>query len=263
MKIAVCMKYGIDVDEIRVDPDTLELHIENAPRKFGAYDYNALTEAARLGEEESNEVHILVFGPEAARDGLKEAMAMGADRATILVDPMEGAADTMMAVEAVARMIEKLGGFDLLLCGEASIDGASYQFVPRLAERLGVPHLAYANRLAFEDGYISISRNIGNRSETLRAPLPAVVSVTDEINTPSKPTLMQVLKAREKVIETWTLDTIGLTVDELQEASSAKLLESRGIELKRKRIIWKDISPEEGVAKLLDLFESEGLVSND
>jgi len=263
MNIVVCLKYGIDVDEIKIDPETLEMHTENAPRKFGAYDYNALVEAARLGEADDRRVHIIVFGPESARDGLKEAMAMGADKATLVIDPLDGVGGTMVSVEVVARTVEKLGGFDLILCGEASIDGASYQFAPRLAERLQVPHLVYANRLRVEGGFASVDRNIADRSETLRAPLPAVVSVTEEINAPTKPTLMQVLKAREKVIEVWSVDDIGLLPEELMALSGGKLLKAYGIQQQRKMEIWEGLSPEEGAAKMIELFESKGLMKDE
>jgi len=264
MKIAVCLKYGLDVDEIKIDQETGALRLANVPRKFGDYDYNALTEAARLGREEGNQVTILVFGPAAARQGLKEAMAMGADQAIVLEDPLEGAGGTQVSVEVIARAVEKLGGMDLILCGEASIDGASYQFVPRLAERLRFAHVSSACALRIEGDSISVDRNLTDRSETLRASLPAVVSVNDEINKPTKPTLMQVLKAKDKPIEVWSLDAdLGVGVEELQANLPSKRTSLRGIQVERKQQMLKGLEPKAAAEQLMALLEQEGALRHD
>ncbi len=263
MKIAVCLKYGLDVNEIKVDAETLTLRMGNVPRKFGDYDYNALVEAARLGEAQGNEVDILVFGPESAKDGLKEAMAMGADKAIVIVDPLDGEADTMMSVEAIARVVEKLGGFDLIICGEASIDGASYQFVPRLAERLKMPHMAFVNRLEVDDEFVLVDRNVANRSESLKAVLPAVISVTEEINNPAKPTLIQVLKAKDKPVEVWSVEAdLGVSLEELQASSGAQRIGMQGIKVERKQIVLKGMSPQEAAEQLIALLEEEEVLNH-
>jgi electron transfer flavoprotein beta subunit len=264
MKIAVCLKYGLDVDEIKVDQETGELRLTNVPRKFGDYDYNALTEAARLGQEEGNQVTILVFGVEAARQGLKEAMAMGADQAIVIADPLEGAGGTQVSVEVIARAVEKLGGMDLILCGEASIDGASYQFVPRLAERLRIPHVSAASGLRMEADSALIDRNLVDRSETLKVRLPVVLSVNDEINTPTKPTLMQVLKAKDKPVEVWSLEAdLGTGVEELQADAPARLASMHGIQVERRQEVLKGLEPKAAAEQLLALLAQEGVLSHD
>lgn len=259
MRIAVCLKFGLDVDEIKVDADTGEVRLANVPRKFGEYDYNALTEAACIAEMGEHEVVILVFGPSSAGAGLREAMAMGADRAVVIEDPTGGFSPTATSVEIISRAITKLGGFDLILCGEASIDGASYQFVPRLAERLQIPHIAYACKLSIENDKVSVERNLSDRTETLETILPVVVSVTDEINQPAKPTLMQVLKAKEKPVDVWTLDEdLGVTLDDLSQGAPSEQLKMRGIQVQRKGVMFKELSAQDAAKELFNILQEEG-----
>lgn len=264
MKIAVCLKYGLDVDEVQADPDTMQLRLDNVPRKFGNYDYNALTEAARLGDGLDAVVHILVFGPESAKEGLNEAMAMGADEATIVADPSGGFAPTPLAVEVIATACEKLGGFDLFLCGEASIDGASYQFAPRLAQRLGIPYLTYANRIKVKDGEVIIDRNVANRSEHYKGKLPMVISASAEINEPAKPTLMQVLKAKDKPINLWSLsENLDLQWQALVQSTPLELQNKAGVRVKRKEVVIEGEEPVTAAAKLIDRLENEGMLSDE
>jgi electron transfer flavoprotein beta subunit len=205
-------------------------------------------------------LQILAFGPPETKDGLKEAMAMGADSAIVLEDPSSGELDAQAAVEAVATAVDKLGGFDLILCGEASVDDSTYQFVPRLAERLGLPAIAYANRLTIEDGYVTADRNLEDRAETLKAPLPCVISVTEEINTPTKPTLMQVLQAKDKEITLWNItEDLGLSEQQLGAASGITAVSTLGFEVPRRQTVIKDMSAAEAVDDLLGLLEEEGV----
>lgn len=139
MRIIVCLKQVPDLQQIRIKRDTCEPVLEGVPLLFGDMDKNALEEAVRIVEKEGGKVTALALGSPKLRDTIKEALAMGADEAVLLIDPAFQGSDTMTTAKILARAIEKIGPYDLILCGEGSTDNYSGQVPSRLAEILGLP----------------------------------------------------------------------------------------------------------------------------
>ena len=152
MKILALVKYSLDVAEIKVNAATHALRMTGVPRRFGSLDKGAVEVAVRLKEASDAVVEILCFGPSDARGAAKDLLAMGADEATVVEDPYDGAADAAVAVRVLEAAIRKRGPFDLLICGFASDDGYSHQTGARLAERLALPFVSYACEIRLEDG---------------------------------------------------------------------------------------------------------------
>ncbi|UCG44900.1 MAG: electron transfer flavoprotein subunit beta, partial [Candidatus Bathyarchaeota archaeon] len=134
-RMVVCLKQAIDVAELRVDLTTQRPNISDAPRKISDFDKNALEAAVKLKETLGGEVIVVSVGILDAKLVLREALAMGADRAYLMSDPSFEHSDTLATSRILAIGIAKLGDYDLILCGEASIDSYSGQIGPRLAER--------------------------------------------------------------------------------------------------------------------------------
>lgn len=240
MKIATCVKYSLDVSEVRVDASSKQLRLAGVPRKLGNIDKNILEAAATLKERYGGSVHVITFGPLEAKDALKEALAMAADDATLVLDPFDGELDPGATVEVLAAALEKLGGFRLIVCGEASDDGFTYQVGPRLAEKLGWPQVSYVRSVAIEDGFVVAERDLGDSVERVKVPLPALLTVTQETNTPRRPTLMDLLKVRKKPIMEWQLEEdLGLSAQGLRDASALQLLDTEGIVVERKQVLLK------------------------
>ncbi|RLI29329.1 MAG: electron transfer flavoprotein subunit beta [Candidatus Hecatellales archaeon] len=256
MKIVVCAKYALDPGEIRIDPSGKPM-LDRVPRKISDIDKNAMEAAINLKEKHGGTIQVVAFGPESARDGLKELLAMGADEAYLVVDPSDGRLDTMATAEALAAAIQKLGGFDLILCGEATIDGYAGQVGPRLAEKLGVPQVTYARSLTVEDGSLIAERDLEDAYEKVKVPLPALVSVTREINTPRIPTLMAILKASKKPFTLWKLEDVGLSREQLEQLSGIELVDMQGFAVERKRVVIKDKPVEEAVEELVSYLFKE------
>lgn len=131
-RIVVCFKYSLDVDEIHVDPNTNTLILGQVPRKISNFDKNALEAAIKLKEEHGGEVIALTACSEDPSKGVKEALAMGVDIAYIVSDPSFEDSDPFTTSLVLAEAIKKIGSFDLILCGEAAIDG--------FAGQPGMPH---------------------------------------------------------------------------------------------------------------------------
>ncbi|MDO8140083.1 MAG: hypothetical protein Q6358_01170, partial [Candidatus Brocadiales bacterium] len=168
------------------------------------------------------------------KEAAKEALAMGADEAFIY----SADTDSLGTATILAGIIQKMK-YDLILCGEASIDEFSFQTGPRLAEALGIPVLTYARKMELKDTEIIVERNLENRYEVAKARLPALVTVTKEINEPRIPTLLQILGASKKRITEISLE---------KPEAGVETLSITAIEMKRKEIILKDI---EDLAKII------------
>lgn len=254
MNILVCVKYALDVTELRIDPSSKTPTLQGAPRKVSDIDKNAVEEAVVLKEKHGGKVVILTFGPKEATGGLKEALAIGADEAYLVEDPSNGLLDTRATSIVLAAGIKKLGNFDLILCGEATVDGFSSQVGPRLAEKLGIPLLSYARKVVVNGDEVTVERDLEDRYEVLKTKLPALISVTREINTPRIPPLMAILKASKKKSEIWKVEDLGLSSDELSKSSSVQISEIQVLESKRKGVIIKDKPPAEAAEELVNLL---------
>jgi len=164
----------------------------------------AVEEAVRLAEAHGGETAVLTLGPDAAADQLRDALAIGVDRA-ILLETDGSDWDPGATASAIADAIRSLeaadGPFDLILFGNESADSGGYQVGIRVAVALGRPVVTGAKALEVGDGRVTARRQAAGGWEVLEAPLPAVVSVREGINLPRYPSVPGRLRARKKEIE--------------------------------------------------------------
>lgn len=224
MDIIVCLKQIFDLGQIMVDTATKHPITEGIARKISDFDKNALEEAVRVKEKHGGTVLALIGG---AKEAAKEALAMGADEAVIY----NADTDSLGTATIMAEIIHKMK-YDLILCGEASIDEFSFQIGPRLAQALGIPVLTYTREMELKDNEVVVERNLENRYEVAKARLPALVTVTKEINEPRIPTLLQILGASKKQITEISIEKPEAGIETLRVTA---------IEMKRKEVILKDI----------------------
>jgi len=263
VKIIVLAKYSMDVAEIRVDPSTHALRMTGVPQRFGDLDKGAVEAAVRLKEVAASDVvvEVLCFGPPAARGAVRDLLAMGADEATVIEDPYEGAGDGAVAARVLEAALRKLGPFDLVLCGFASDDGYSHQTGPRLAERLGLPLVSYASEITLASGTLVADRDLEDGLQTVRTPLPAIVSVAEEAFVPRAVTLLQAMKAQKKPSSTWTVEDLGLEKTTLDEACTCRLLTETGIVVNRRQKVLSGQGLADMADKLIDtLVDDQVLV---
>ncbi|MCX8191388.1 MAG: electron transfer flavoprotein subunit beta/FixA family protein, partial [Nitrososphaerales archaeon] len=146
----------------------------------------------------------------------------------------------------------------MILCGEATIDGYTGQVGHRLAERLQMPQLTYVrNIVRIEGNYVIVERDLEDVYQTVRAPMPVLLTVTREINTPRIPSLMAILKASKKPLTVWKLEDVGLSKDRLEQTLPLRTLELKGFTVERKRIIIKDKPVDEAVQELISYLLKE------
>jgi electron transfer flavoprotein beta subunit len=253
MNIVVCAKQVVDVGEIKVNPSTNKPVLDGIPKKISDIDKNAMEEAIRIKEKVGGKITALTLGPSDAREKVKELLAMGADEGIIIQPPADG--DYHLIGKALAKGIEKIGGVDLILCGEASIDMFSGQIGPRIAGHLNLPQITYAFRIEASGDKIVAERNMGDKMVKTESSYPAVVTVTKEINEPRLPSLMQILGSANKPINEWSLADIGLD----GENPRIKIVDVKGVPTERKNIVYKD-DLDEAVNELADKLAKDGVL---
>jgi len=261
VRILVCVKQAIDVSQIKVDSATRRLITVDAPKKISDFDKNALEEAIRLKEKLGGEIITLTVGPEDAKTTIREALAMGADKAYVVSDLVFEGSDTLATSYILAEAVKKIGSFDLILCGEASIDSFSAQVGPRLADRLGMPLISYVKKLTLEGDTVTAERSLEDSHETIKAKTPALLTVTKELNEPRIPSLMAIMKASKKEVVLWKAADLGIAGEKVGELGSAiKTLSILAPKVERRKVIIKGETPAETAEKLAKALIQEGVI---
>jgi len=209
LKIVVCIKQVPESTEVQVDPKTNALIREGVKSIVNPVDENAIEAALQLREAHGGKVTAISMGPPQAEEALRQALAMGADEAILLVDNAFRGSDTLATSYTLAAAVRKIGEVDLILCGKQAIDGDTGQVGPGLAERLGMPQVTFAIELEAEDGKLRARRVLDDFFEVLEVKLPAVVTVVKQVNDPRHPGMKNVLKAKRAEVAKWGLDELG------------------------------------------------------
>ncbi|MCI5784181.1 MAG: electron transfer flavoprotein subunit beta/FixA family protein [Bacteroidales bacterium] len=149
------------------------------PAIFNPEDLNALEQALRLKDANpGSKVTILTMGLPRAAEVIREAIFRGADGGIVLTDRVLGGADTLATSYSLAQAVKKIENYDIILGGRQAIDGDTAQVGPQIAEKLGIPQVTYAEDiLDLKDGYVTVLRRLESGVETVKAPLPCVVTV--------------------------------------------------------------------------------------
>ena len=232
MNIVVCIKYVPDAQSELTfnasDNTTDRLGVEGLLSELDEYAIEAglkLAEAAAGGVAE-NTVTVLTVGPDKAADAIKKALQMGAHAGVHVSDEAIHGSDAAATSLILAEAVKKVGSPDLILTGMSSTDGSMGVVPAMLAERLGLPQVTLAAELTVDGGTVTIRRDGDTASVTITASLPALVSVTDQINEPRYPSFKGIMAAKKKPVETWSLADLGLDAGSVGLAAAWTKVES-------------------------------------
>ena len=220
MKIAVCVKQVPDATvHKRIDPTTKRLD-RSGEAALNPTDLNAVEEALKIKEAQGGEVVLVSLGPaKAAVDSLRKALAMGADRAVLVTDEAAAGSDLLGTARALAGALHRESA-DLVLFGQSSGDGDGAVLWSAVAELMQRPVISQVAALSFEDGEAHGKRQTEHGYDTISAPLPAVVAVSDAINEPRYPSLKGIMGAKTKPQETLSLADVGVDASSAGEAGA-------------------------------------------
>lgn len=205
MIVFICIKQVPGISEVRIDPKTNTLVREGIPSIMNPHDKHAVELGLQLKEEHGAKVIALSMGPPQAEAVLREAIAMGVDKAYLLTDRAFAGADTLATSHTLALGIRHvLSEFSnkedyLVICGVQAIDGDTAQVGPELAEDLGISQITYVFRLNVKNDKIEVERAFRSEETVIiETKLPALISVLKEINIPRYPTMLGIVEAYEK-----------------------------------------------------------------
>ncbi len=188
MNIIVCVKQVPGTNKVAVDPVTGVLIRDGVDSKINPYDLFALEEGFALAEKTGGCVKTLSMGPPQAKEALKETLWMGACESALLSDRKFGGADVAATSCALALGVEKLGAYDLIICGKQTTDGDTAQVGPELAQRLGIEHIANVMEIIDCDGeYITVLADLDTVHQTAKIKLPCLITIEKDANTPRLP----------------------------------------------------------------------------
>jgi electron transfer flavoprotein alpha/beta subunit len=214
MNIIVCIKQVPDTNEIRVDPQTGNLIREGVPSIVNTYDKHAIEAAVTLKEKLGGKITVLTMGPPQAEEVLRECLAMGADEAVLLSDKAFSGADTTATSYTLSCAIRKMGSFDLILCGRQALDGNTAQVGPQIAELLELPQITYVQSIEVSGQSLIVKKALEDGYEMVQTGMPALLTVTKDINIPRTPTIDAIIDSCSKEISVWTAE--DLSVDNTQ-----------------------------------------------
>jgi electron transfer flavoprotein beta subunit len=157
MNIIVCAKQVVDVSEMKVDSNTKKPILQGVPQKISDIDKNAMEEAIKIKDKLGGKITVLTVGPSNAKERIKELLATGADEGVLVSHPAKY--DYHVISSLLNEAIKKIGEYDIVLCGEASIDMFSGQVGPRLAGLLNIPQITYAQSVNAENDEVTAERD--------------------------------------------------------------------------------------------------------
>ena len=226
MKIVVLVKYVPDATGDRCFTEDMTTDREAVDGLLSELDEYAVEQALRMSEAHGDaEVTVVTMGPEDARDALRKALSMGADRAVHIDDEDIRGTDALGTSAVLAAAVER-AGFDLVVCGMASTDGGMGVVPALVAERLGLPQATLLSEVSVTDGLVSGLRDGDSATERLEARLPALVSVTDRSGEARYPSFKGITAAKKKPVETLDLDDLGIDAGTVGPVGSRTAVET-------------------------------------
>ncbi len=225
MEIIVCIKQVVAGDQVKIDPRTHSLVRTAECSYINPLDLFALERAVQMKKEYSGSVTALTMGPKISEEVLREALAIGVDRAVLLSDPRFAASDTLATSYVLGMGIRKIGSFDVILCGMRTTDSDTAQVGAQLAEELSLPHVAGVENLKKEKKGFRIERISDGFRETLEVDLPALLSISPK-GPVRLPSLIDIEDAFAKyAIECWNLEDLKADPNKVGMAGSGTWVE--------------------------------------
>ncbi len=257
-KIIVCAKEipdpEVPLSDVSVDPEAKEV-IVDAPHVINPFDENALEAAIQLKEEFGGKITVLSMGKRVTDTVLRKSLAAGADELILLQDKGFEKLNSYSAASVLASTIRKLGEYDLILTGRQAGDWDSGQVGLVLGEIFGVPCINMAQGIDLEDGSVVVKKVIPGGYERVRAKMPAVVTVSNEIGELRYISRTKMLKVMKKTgsIPSWSMEDIGVTPEGLEKMEIVSLSSPPDM---GRDCQYIEGSPEEQAEGLANIFKS-------
>ncbi len=259
MKIVVCVKHVPDAQADRRFEADHTVDRAGVDGLLSELDEYAVEEALTVhGAHAADSVTVVCVGPEGASDAVRKALQMGADAGVHVCDDAIAGSDAPATARVLAAAIKTLQP-DLVITGMASTDGLMSVVPPMLAQHLGMPQVTLAGKVTIDGGVVHIERDGDAGTEVVEAKLPALVSVTDQINEPRYPSFKGIMAAKKKPVTTLTLADLGIAPEEVGAAGSWSVVDS--VTARPPRAAGQRVTDEgDGGARLVEFLAGAKLV---
>jgi electron transfer flavoprotein beta subunit len=215
MNVIVCIKQVPDTTQVQIDPKTNTLIREGVKSIINPFDAYAIEEGVRLKEKFGGTATVITMGPPQAEAALREAISLGCDEGVLISDRAFAGSDTLATSYTLAMAIRKIGKFDMIVCGKQASDGDTAQVGPGISAHLDIPQITYVKKIQdIKDNVAVVERMTEEGFDVVKTPLPCLITVVKEINTPRLPSLKGLMKSKKAVIPTWK--AIDLECDEIR-----------------------------------------------
>lgn len=218
MRVIACVKQVPDSQEIKMDPERGTLIRKGVPAVINPFDLHAIEEGLRLVEKFDGELVVLSMGPPMAEDVVREAISMGCHDGVLLTDRKFAGADTWATSYTIAKGIEKIGDFDIIIAGKQATDGDTGQVGPGIAAQMNIPVVTYVVKIDEIDlakRTVKVRRLVEAGVEVVETTLPCLITVVKGINVPRFPSLIGKRKAKKAEITTWGYEDVGCELEKI------------------------------------------------
>jgi electron transfer flavoprotein beta subunit len=257
MKIVVCVKQVPDTEaRIRIAPDGKGIAENDLSWIVSPYDEYAIEEALKLKEAKGGEVVLISVGPDRVQSALRNGLAMGADSAIHMRDPLFENLDSYGTAWALAAAIKPLGP-DLVLAGQQGVGTDNSQVPGMLAEILDLPQVTMAVKIEITDGKATVQREVEGATETWETTLPAVLSAQKGLNEPRYASLKGIMAAKKKPITVMDAAAAGLKAEDLAPKTRIVSME---LPAARSAVRMIEGDPDTQVKELLRVLHDEAKV---
>lgn len=223
MNIIVCAKQVLDPEappaSFKIDSATNSvIPPPGVPPVISPFDGNAVEAALKLKDAKGGKVTVITLGSNLVRDVVKKPLSMGCDELILLEDPAFQNGDSYSISYALAMAIKKIGQYDLVLCGRQAADWDAGQVGAGIAEFLNLPVVSLAKKIEAVDGKARVERVVADGYEVIETPLPALITVSNELGEPRYATLKGIMAAGKKQPIIWSPSDIGADPSKLGAA---------------------------------------------
>lgn len=266
MEIIVCVKqvpdpeippakFKIDTDSKRVVPP------EGIPPVINPYDEQAVELALRLKDKYDGKITVLSIGSEAALSVVKHALAMGADEGVLLTDEAFENSDSFSTAYILSQAIQKVGDYDLVLCGRQAADWDEGLVGPIIAENLNLPLVTFAESVDVTEDALQIKRAALDGYQVFSVPRPAVVTVSHEVGQVRLPSGWGIVSASRKQIPVWKVSDVDADPSKIGSAAARRRLVKLFIPIRERECeIIEGKTAAEASAKLAERLREEGAI---
>lgn len=224
MNIIVCVKQVPDPEippsKFKIDPVTKKvIPPPGVPPVISVFDERAVEAACRIKDKHGGKITVISMGMGKVADVIKHSISMGADDGFVIQDDAFENLDSFGTAYVLSKAIQKIGAYDIVLCGRQSADLSNGQVGPILSEMLGIPLVSLAFNIEVEDKKLKVKRIIKDGYEVIETPIPSLITVSSEIGLPRLPAGVRLMLASRKQIPIWKAKDIGVDPSEVEKIS--------------------------------------------